>query len=305
MKKYNEDIKNRFMEYIDLSKYPPKWWDYVFDKSSVFEEMYGRDLYDFSTSNIIEFLKYLELGNINSLVVYKINLGKYAEWAVSQNLVADNQIHFNEITMELLNSCISRARIDNAILSYDTIRNIHFVNSRDAFIFWSLFEGIKGKDFEEIINLKIEDFDEATQTVRLCTGRVIPVSDRFIYICKAANVEKTYIGLNDKGYVVNLKPSEYIYKERDNSRGINKARGVYKTIIRNMEYLKDLNKGITAKSIRDSGLIYYLNKRADEYGITVNELLHDLPKCQDIIDKYNFNILTRVRWMMMYEDYLH
>ena len=33
---YNESIKKRFLDSIDLEKYPPNWWDRVFDKSYIF-----------------------------------------------------------------------------------------------------------------------------------------------------------------------------------------------------------------------------------------------------------------------------
>ena len=301
---YNESIKKRFLNSIDLEKYPPNWWDRVFDKSYIFEELYHRDLYDFSTSNLLEFFKYLDFANINSLVVYKANLIKYVEWAISENLVADNQIHLNELTMELLTGCISKARVDNAIISYDKLREMHFVNAQDAFVFWCLFEGIKGKDFEEIINLKIDDIDKKNHTVKLSDNRVITVSEYFISACENAWREDEYIALKGEK-TIKLIQSLYIFKEKSNSRGIDKRRSVYNTIIRNIHYFSELANDVTAKSIRDSGLIYYLNKRADEYGMTVDELFYDMSKCGDIIDKYHFNTFTRKRWMMMYHDYLH
>lgn len=301
---YNKSIKERFLNNIDIEKYPPGWWERVFDKSYVFEELYKRDLYDFSTSNLIDFLKYLDLANINNLIVYKLNLTKYAEWAVSENLVSDNQIHFNELTMELLNSCISKARISNAIISYKKLKSIPFVNKQDKFVFWSIFEGIKGKDYEEIINLKIEDIDQSTQTVTLCTGRTIKVSSEFINAAQGAWDEDEYVTLKDADIVLPLF-GDYIFKEKRMSRGIDKPRSVYNTIVRNINYFPELSGDVTARSIRDSGLIHYLNDRADDCGVSVSELFYDLPNCKDIIDKYGFNILTRKKWLMMYEEYLH
>lgn len=304
MKFYNEETKTRFLETIDLLKYPPRWWERIFHKVSVFENLYQRDLYDFSTSNIIEFFKYLDVGNINTLIVYKANLTKYAEWAVSENLVADNQIHFDELTTELLNDCVSRARVSNAVVTYDKLRSIHFVNAQDSFVFWAIFEGIKGRDFEEIINLKIDDIDRSDSTVRLCTGRTIKVSEYFISACNNAWREDDYTALKGER-TIKLIPSVYIFKEKENGRGLDKARSVYNTIVRNINYFNELGSDITSKSIRDSGLIYYLNKRADDYGITVEEVFYDMSKCQDIVNKYCFNVFTRKKWMMMYKDFLH
>jgi len=301
---YNAEIKERFMDNVDLNKYPPRWWERVFEKSRVFEELYQRDLYDFSTSNIIDFFKFLDLANINNIIVYKLNLARYAEWAVSENLVADNQIHFNELSIEILDGCISKARIDNSILTYEKMRSIRFVNHQDAFVFWSIFEGIKGKDYEEIINLKLADINQVKGIVELCTGRSIKVSRAFIDECIYTDMEQEYITLKDADIVLPLLPSEYIFKEKRMSRGVDKARTVYNTIVRNIRYFPELANDVTARSIKDSGLIYYLNKRAEECECTVEDLLYNPKKCQDIIDKYNFNIMVRKKWMMMYKDYL-
>ena len=52
-------------------------------------------------------------------------------------------------------------------------------------------------------------------------------------------------------------------------------------------------------------MIYYLNKRADEVNMSVEDLIYDLDKCRDIIDKYQFNLDTRRRWLIQYKDFLH
>ena len=67
---YNESIKKRFLNSIDLEKYPPNWWDRVFDKSYIFEELYHRDLYDFSTLNLFELFNFFFFLNNNSFVFY-------------------------------------------------------------------------------------------------------------------------------------------------------------------------------------------------------------------------------------------
>lgn len=311
-KYYNQDIKDRFLEHIDLAKYPPRWFERVFEKSILLETEKQRDLYDFSTTELLEFYKWMDIGNIASLVVLNANLGVYTEWALSENLIADNQTHPREITVELLNTCVSKARINNSILPFETLKHIRFANAQDGFVLWCLFEGIKGKEFEDILNIELGDIDVQNKTVKLHSGRTIKVSDEFIYMAIRADAEDEYIGLSNESQSVTFKliPSDKIFKQKHQSRGVDLRRAVYSTVSRSTRCIPGLNSEQNAKSIRDSGLIHYLNERAKSLGMSTAKMLYDELEnhsgvCQDIIDKYTFNMNTLKRWVIMYEDYLH
>lgn len=311
-KYYNQEIKERFLNHIDLSKYPPRWFERVFEKAIVLETEKQRDLYDFSTLELLEFYKWIDTGNIASLVVLNSNLGVYTEWALSENLIADNQTHPREITVELLNTCISKARVDNSILTKEALKNVKFVNAQDGFVLWCLFEGIKGKEFEEILNIELGDIDVQNKTIKLHSGRVMKISEEFIDMAIRADIEDEYIGLanNSKEIVFKLIPSDKIFKQKHQSRGIDLRRAVYSTVSRCTRNIEGLNPEQNAKSIRDSGLIHYLNDRADSLGMPTVQMLYDelgnhSGVCKDIIEKYTFNMNVLKRWIIMYEDYLH
>ena len=240
------------------------------------------------------------------------NLGVYTEWALSENLIADNQTHPREITIELLNTCINKARINNSILTKEALKSIRFVNAQDGFVIWCLFEGIKGKEFEEILNIELGDIDVQNKTIKLHSGRVMKVSDEFIDMAIRADIEDEYIGLasTNKEIIFKLIPSDKIFKQKHQSRGIDLRRAVYSTVSRCTRNIKGLNPEQNAKSIRDSGLIYYLNDRASSLGISTVKMLYDELEnhsgiCRDIIEKYTFNMNILKRWIIMYEDYLY
>ena len=79
---------------------------------------------------------------------------------------------------------------------------------------------------------------------------------------------------------------------------------MYNAIVRNIASIFELADVVTAKSIRDSGLIYYLNKRAEKLDVPVSELVYNLDNWQDLIDKYQFNPDARKRWLLQYKDFL-
>ena len=256
----------------------------------------------------MEFYKFLDVGTLSPLIIYNVNLTTYAQWALNENLILDGQNHFDILTNDILMTCVNKAKLEQSILSYDyflDIINDKMVNYQDRFIFFCLWEGIKGKDYEDIVNMKLDDIDEKNRIVTLTSGRETYVSKEFVDIAKAADKQLEYTGLTDTGHTMLLTPSPTIYKPKSNSRGIDTNRSVYNTILRNIHSIPELSTVVTAKTIRDSGMIYYLNKRADKLGVSVEELIYNLENCRDIIEKYGLNIRTRKRWLLQYSEFIH
>lgn len=304
---YNKETKERFLNSIDMEQYPPRWWERVFEKTYIFEKEKQKDLYDFTVPDILEFYKFLDIGTFAPLMIYNLNLLKYGQWALNESLIFDGQNHFDEIDNEVLYSCVSKVKVEQSILSYEKFMDLinrKIVNDQDKFIFFCLFEGIKGKNYQEIVDLKMSDIDEDELKATLSSGREVYVPAEFIDICRKADRQTEYYNLPDLEIVRPLIPSGNILKEKSNSRGLDLNRTVYNTITRNINYLDELASVITSKSIRDSGMIHYLNQRANKLGVTVEELLYNPVNCQDIIDKYQFNIATKKRWLLQYKNYL-
>lgn len=300
---YNQDSKERFLDEIGLSKYPERWWERLFEKTRLFEKKYDKDFYSFTTAEILEFYKFLEVNSIEALMVYNMNLVKYGDWALANNLIFDGQNHFTEIDIKILNGCIAKGSLYNSILTYDQLMEAcsRLNNYLDRYIMCCLFEGIKGKDFSDITRLKMSDIDMENKTATLPSGRTIPVSNDFINLCIITNEEVDYI--RSDGNAMPLQPSDTIYKEKSNSRSMDVGRNVYAAICRNVD-LAGLGKSVTANSIFQSGMIHYLNKKAKALGITVKQLLDDPVARESVINKFGFNINNKGRFLLKYEDFL-
>lgn len=303
---YNKENKERFLNTINLEQYPPRWWERLFEKSYLLEKMHDKDLYSFTTPEIIEFYKYMDMGSIPSLTVCNLNMIKYAQWAMNEFLINDGQNHFDEINIDILATCVSAKKLNQSIFTYDRFITVvnKLYNYQDKYIFFCLFEGIKGKNYEDIAALKIGDIDEKNLLVHLSSGRDVYVSQEFVNICKEADKETVYYSINTER-PRQLIPSITIFKDKNNvSKGMT-GRNIFRAIERSCTYIEDIHGKISAKSIRDSGLIYYLNKRADKLEISVEELLYNPENCQDIIDKYQFNMNNKKMWILQYGEFLH
>lgn len=305
-KVYNQDGKEMFLESIELDKYPPRWWERLFEKTIDLEEKFGKDLFGFTTPEIIILYKYLDVFSLESLMVYNLNLIKYGDWALINNLSVDGQNHFAEITNETLASCVNEAGVRKSIITEEQLEEIlrQIDNAIDKYMFYALWEGIKGKEYCEILELKLSDINVDTKEVTLCTGRTIKVSQRFISICQEADRQVDYVNYSENKEIVrHLIPSITIYKEKFNSRGIDKPRTLYNTLLRCIKYL-GLSNYLSINSIYHSGLIHHLNIIAEKCGMSVEDLLNDPQARKEVVNKYNFNIDARKRFLLKYKNYL-
>ena len=302
---YNKQVKEIFLSEIDLSKYPNRWWERLFEKTKSFEEKYGKDFCCFTTPEIIEIYKYLDIKSFESIMVININLIKYGDWALMNGLITDGQNHFSEIRNEVLRDCINEVGLNKSIISLEDLKNIlpKIRNEQDRYIFYAVFEGIKGKNYCEIVQLKMDDLDQKNCTAKLVSGRTINVAKDFIYIASDADKQREYVRSDEN--IIPLIPGEYIYKEKNNSRGVNTPRSVQTAFLKVVESV-GVSKYITASSVYNSGFIHYLNIRAKDNDMTVEELFesNNGELVQDIVDKYNFNLLTKKRFILKYKKFL-
>ena len=255
---------------------------------------------------ILEFYKFFFFFTIAPLVVYNTNSVQYAQWALNENLITDGQNHFDVIDIQILNTCVSKDKLRQSILTYDKFKDLimrRIINDQDRFVFFCLFEGIKGKDYQDIINMEFSDIDEVEKTV-LIKDKKIKVPQGFINIARDADKQEDYETLTGNHMKIDLLPGDKIYKLKYNSTQGDASRAIYNTILRNIKSLKQLSESVSAKSITESGMIHYLNLRAKELNQSVEYLLFHPITCQDIISKYHFNIGTRKRWLLQYDEFV-
>ena len=305
-KVYNQDSKEMFLESIELDKYPPRWWERLFEKTVDLEEKYGKDLFGFTTPEIIVLYKYLDAYSLESLMVYNLNLIKYGDWALMNNLSVDGQNHFAEITNESLANCVNEIAVKKSIVDEERLEEIlrQIDNAMDKYVFYALWEGIKGKEYCEILELKLSDINVNTKEVVLCTGRTIKVSERFISICQEADKQTDYVSYSDnKEMVRHLIPSDTIFKEKFNSRGIDKPRSLYNTLLRCIKNL-GLSNYLSINSIYQSGLIHHFNLVAEKNDMSVEDMLNNPQVRKEVVSKYNFNVDAKKRFLLKYKNYL-
>ena len=306
---YNEDIKKRYIiEKERITSTPEGYLKRLFEKTETFEKRLGKDISSFTVYDIIDVYKTFNLTSINFLTVLHSHLTLYTDWCLKQNIVPDCQNHFSELNSETLYKCINIVAFKKTIITkeilYSWLEKI--INPSDAFIMIALFEGIKGKDFCEIVNLNMSDF--SSNQVKLCTGRELTVSDKLVNIALEASTTKIYYSTNGSGKQMPfLDEKDKIVKNYPNcqndANAFYQGRRIYSKITRAFSFL-EVDEWMKPNAIFDSGQIDYINTRAKELGMSGKDFIYS-EYIKEVDYRYGSNLSrTKIPYIRKFEEYL-
>ncbi|WP_039230510.1 tyrosine-type recombinase/integrase [Clostridium haemolyticum] len=182
-KMYNEDIKNRFIDYFYDNEQTKESIKRTFYLTNCYMESdLDKDVYDFNKYEIENLLKSFKATSEGSLGVRLAHLKKYIDFCISMGIRA-NAINFCD-SITNLKDYVVRNMDKYKYITREQLYNIceTIPSAQTAIIFILAFEGIVGKDKCEMRNLKIEDvdFENRTITVR-AYDEVNPRTGEIVY----------------------------------------------------------------------------------------------------------------------------
>lgn len=300
---YNEEQKERFLKDMPVAK---PW----FEKSESYEEEYGRDLYDFSVPEVLEFYKMLFTPSLDRLMVVNNILEKYGSFALKNTLIADGQNHFAEITMPMLAGCIDHR--GSIITTRAELKKItdQLLNPLDVYLFWALFDGLKGKDYCEVTELEWNKIDLEHKTVVLCTGRKVKLSDELIMYAKESfdtNTYRAYVEDPDDEKNQQLRPmigDVWKVSTKKNTADTPERRGrqCYHIINRCLKYLGMPTGFFSGKHLWDSGVMDMAKRIAEEQNIPIKEVFYS--HYDELNAQYRFTKQMRSNYLLKYKQYI-
>lgn len=304
---YNEVLKNRYIEYKEEATIMPNGFaQRVFDSTNKFESNLKKDISCFTFYEILDMYKTWSEVSLNVLSTKNSLLLNYTKWCLQQNLIPDSQNHFEEFNTEILRGCLNTALKNKQIVDRtEIIRLIQdFKNPGDKFIILGLFEGICGKEFSEFYDIKVSDFTvvENEVFVLLNSGRKIHVSKELYSLALSASEEEYYYSVGaDSSF--KFIPSDKIIKDFPNTDGLkdNFAQRVTSKIRRNMK--ANETPYITSHTLKESGRIDFIRKKAEEKGISPKEFL--LEHCEELEEQFNCKVPARYTLYKKYKEYLN
>lgn len=287
---YNIDIKERFIDYYsNFNIIHPYRLKTLFESSEIFEESLGKDIGNFTKNELKEFYVFKDAKSINTLQVTNSLLKSYINWFIEQGMSTDNQNHTDEIKLYDIEGCINKKVLAEKYITYDELTEYQkeLDNPIDKFILQALFEGIKGKSFDELLSLSIVDFDRVNCTVKL-KGRELNVSSKLINLAEdTVDTYEYYPLLGGKPYQLF---GEDLFK--------NKKRQIIETTSRRAERLAAKfrllqkyfdNNLLSAIRVHDAGIIYSMKQVMNETGMDIDELLSSR-EMEEIKIRYNINM---------------
>ena len=293
---YNEKQKRRYLDYC-AGVYDENTITNIESKFSVCEWIEiekQKDISLFTKYEIDEYLYSIGIkstpGSLAAIVSY---YSKYTAWCIDNALTPTGINHFEEIVGEGKFDKYINKRVQR--LKYITPDELNTIvsaleNPRDQFVMVALYEIGVSSDQEDLMSIKIGDIDQANNTVKLISGRCPVVSNNFIEYAKSAAEETEYYTKTYSGpRVFQFDPSPYVYKNLDriNLGSTGGSSRIFRTL-RQIKKVSGMNDSVTANTISDSGLFFFIKKESEKLGISEDEFINQYA---DVIEnQYNKTI---------------
>lgn len=295
---YNEQIKLQYLEEsqnrnINLNVVGER----LFRSIGRYETELNKDCCEFTINEIIVYYQRRSSTSLESLNSINSLLRGYTNWCLSNNMVTDNQNHYNEVTHELIMSCLNYGIVMDKIISRkDLLHQIDsFPNVSDQALLLALFEGICGENMNDLVTLNCDNLSGNVFT--LASGKQIEVSDELIELCRKSQDTYEYQMKNE--YVSKLRRDDAgVFKNMDNSYSNNVSRKtLYNKLVRAKDYL-GLNL-LTTASLFESGRIEMIRNIMNTDGKTLDEVLSS-----KVTEERYGRIISYKQWKLKYEEYV-
>lgn len=255
----------------------------------------GKDFYNFTQDEIKNMLREFRAKSVGSLNTYWSILCKYLIFAYDKRDNVDLSI-VKMLSSKDLESFVNKVAEKDRFITREELHQmlLRSINPQDQAIFVLLFEGVCGKDYEEILNLQMIDVDLETGTIRTPRKDIVIKDSKSLFIIEEAmmqqfyfvdNMMETVMAINPKNSYVIKKLACRVQGEVTDIRNINfKAGTGLEPITANRLKVKiqTLNKvlekqHLTGKTIYNSGLAERFLQHFG-YGVNPSEVSNETIK---------------------------
>ena len=272
---YNQERKVQFLKErkaaAEIGANTEAW----FNETQYYEEIYKRDLCDWTITEIINFMKYISTPRSQTLVLLKNSFEMYTNWCLSNNLVADNQNHYTEIDSDIIAECVDFEKLKLVTFTREELlSNIKDLpNYVDKFLFLGIFEGISPKN-GAITEVKESDLKDGNK-LELKSGVLLTISDELKHIIIQAAEEDDYYSMGNRQLVMNYEKGDTIIRplKRKNPQK-NKTIMIGTRFRTCLKYL-GMSPGVTLKDISESGRLDFIKRMMKEKNITKEQSIMD------------------------------
>ena len=269
---YNKEMKEGFFKEYLKSRIIQKTTLYgMFRKIEPYEERLDKDVSLFNKDEAMEMYVGFKSRSVYTLMNNNAVLKAYCAW---KKYYHDKNLEsvYEDITIDDLKPCVDRDA--NKLLSREEIIEIEdqLLNATDAAIVELLFNGVAGKNMEDIYSVSRECVKGDVLDVN---GKEFVMNDRLKELLPKAFAETQLMSYGNSMRVASVIGEGQIYKERANARGVDTDDSRFRYFYRKIQIYRDYLgiPGLTMKNISASGLWYYLNCGMKETDLDLRSFL--------------------------------
>lgn len=268
---YNSEIKKKYLEQNYPGFRSRNILYYVFSNTSDIEKELNKDLFEMNEIELEKIFKTLNPSTENSSYNNVMRIFKYIKWCLDVGYTKKLLVNTNKNYREYAKQFVSKSKVfytkEDLMKAFNNMKYLG-----DQALLLCIFEGIKGNEYSEITNIKLEHLYEKNGLYYIDL-----VGSEKEYRRKNFEISKELYTLLIKlgntleyedlgGDFIKLKDAPYIFRKSKIGRKNVKNKNNYFSTKNKYygEFFK--NKNFTLTDIEMSGVMHYLNKLLEEKG---------------------------------------
>lgn len=270
-----------------------------------FERKFKKSFYEFNVNEILEMYKSTHAISDRSLQNTNLTLKHATRWIIDKKKL-DIKSPYEEVTKELILSCVDTKKKKNMLLTKDDLEEIQgdLLNWTDKGILRMLFLGAGGHWLKELTFFDMSQVSRKEGLVYFRTGKTLPITEEDYELIKKACAEEELMSFGETSRISKVR-SEGFYKIRFNCLSANDNYDDEQDRERRFRFVqrrlllisKDMGIQLTSGGIQTSGLLYHLKQGVEESGLTFREYVKtqeagELARRYDILTSLYSQILV-------------
>ena len=241
-----------------------------------FERKFQKPFYEFTIDEILEMYKSTHAISDRSLQNTNLTLKHATRWMKG----LDTKNPYEDVTKELILTCVDTKRKKNMVLTKDDLTEIQgeLMNWTDKGILQMLFLGAGSNWLKELTFFDMSQVSRKDGLIYFRTGKTIPITEEDYVLIKNACEEEELISFGETSRISKVK-SYGFYKQRFNALSDNGDPTNEQDLERRFRFVqrrlllisKDIGVQLTSGGIQTGGLLHHLKQGVKESGLTFRE----------------------------------
>lgn len=251
----------------------------VLNRAVGFEKRFMKPFYEFTTDEALEMYESAHAVSIVSLQNTNLVLKNASRWFChKQGRVIDSV--YEKITKDMLETVIDVEKQKSMMLSREDVDDIigQLLNYTDRCLIFLMFHGVSGYMLDELTFMKWEQVSHSDLKIYFKTGKTIDITEEEYEMLKKGFEEDELISFGSTARVAKVR-SAGLYKVRanslsdnDNQKDPRDAERRYRWAQRRLHLInKDLGYNLTSGALSNSGLLWHLQQKVKEMGMSFRE----------------------------------